>query len=240
MRKNLLVKNTKKCGVTSFFKYEELYLFLLICVLNSNGQSLRFNGSNNYVSLTNAASLRLTSFTLEAWIKVEGTGGTSNTGAGGVTAVPILTRGRGESDAPSNVNMNYFFGIDQNKKVTADFEESSGANHPVLSKTSIQDNTWTHVAVTYEPAAAVWRLYINGILETTKDVGSNIMPASISIQPAAIGTALNSGSVPQGYFKGKIDEVRIWNIRKTDSAIRKDYKAELTSAKGLIARYGPK
>jgi hypothetical protein len=30
MRKNLLVKNTKKCGVTSFFKYEEFIRYISV------------------------------------------------------------------------------------------------------------------------------------------------------------------------------------------------------------------
>lgn len=88
-----------------------VYLFVLICVVTGIGQSLRFNGSNNYVNLSNDASLRLNSFTLEAWIKVEENGSMCSTGAGGVWAIPILTRGRGESDAPANINMNYFLGI---------------------------------------------------------------------------------------------------------------------------------
>ena len=88
-------------------------LFWCLCVsllfyLAGNGQSLRFNGSTNYVKLGNDVALRLTGFTLEAWIKVEGAGLATSTGAGGVKAVPVLTKGRGEADAPASVNMNYF------------------------------------------------------------------------------------------------------------------------------------
>ncbi len=215
-----------------------LNVLMLSSALTTFSQSLSFNGSNNYVNLTNDTTLHLNSFTLEAWIKPGGAGTTTSTGSGGITAIPIITKGRGESDAPSNLNMNYFLGFDSNKKLTADFEESTGPNHPIISKAVIPDNIWTHVAVSYEAVSAVWKLYINGVLDTTKDLGSNKIPASGSIQPAAIGSALNSTGVPAGFFKGEIDEVRIWNIARSGTEILNNYKAEVTSGTGLAARYG--
>ncbi len=216
-----------------------IVLYLLMLVLVSLGQSsLKFNGTNSYVNLGNDITLHLKSFTLEAWVKVEGTGITASSGSGGLIAVPIITKGRGEADAPSNVNMNYFLGIDVNRKLTADFEEDAGPNHPIISKAAIPNGAWIHVAVTYEPVSAVWKLYINGALDTVKDIGSNKVPADVSIQPAAIGSALNSTNTPDGYFNGEIDEVRIWNVARTDSDIARNYRSELTSGTGLVARYG--
>ena len=203
--------------------------------------ALNFNGNSNYITFgvangsNGTQNLNLTKFTLEAWVKPVGTSLTTNSGSGGITAAPIVTKGRGESDAPANVNVNYLFGIDKNKKLVADFEESNGANHPVISTATIKDNVWTHVAVTYEPVYAKWKLYINGVLNITKDIGSNIKPVSTSIQHAAIGTAINSKGVAEGYFNGLIDEVRIWNVVRTDADILNNYKKEVTSGPGLIS-----
>jgi hypothetical protein len=215
-----------------------LSLLMLIAVLSTFGQSLKFNGTNSYINLTNNAALHLTSFTLEAWIKPEGTGVTTTTGTGGITAVPIVAKGRTEADAPASININYFLGIDKNKKLTADFEQGSGTNYPVVGSTAIKDSVWTHVAVSYEPVSAAWKMYINGVLDMTKDLGSNITPANTSIQPAAIATAINSTGAPAGYFKGNIDEVRIWKVVRTGTEILNNYKRELTSGTGLVARYG--
>ncbi len=203
----------------------------------SYGQSVQI-GSSNYIKLSNNASLQLKAFTLEAWIQPLGTGLTSSSGNGSNTAVPIITKGRGEADVPSNLNVNYFLGINAQKKLTADFEQSSGTNRFIISKTSIQDGSWTHVAVSYEPVSAVWKLYINGALDTTKDMGSNITPAYQSIQPAAIGSALNSKGTPQGFFNGKIDEVRIWKIARSSTDVLNNYKKELITGTGLVARFG--
>ena len=220
---------------------------LINAPLWSNGfdqiYALNFNGNSNYITFgvangsAGTQNLNLTSFTLEAWIKPGGTGLTTNSGSGGITAVPIISKGRGESDAPANLNVNYLFGIDKNKKLVADFEESNGANHPVTSTAVINDNVWTHVAVSYEPVSAKWKLYINGALNVTKDIGSNIKPVSTSIQHAAIGSAINSKGVAEGYFNGLIDEVRIWKVARTDADILNNYKKELASGTGLIARW---
>ncbi len=151
---------------------------------------------------------------------------------------PIVSKGRGESDAPAAVNVNYLLGIGTTKKLAADFETSSGTNYAVVSNTIIEDNIWTHVAVSYDPVSAVWKLYINGVLDVTKDLGSNITPANTSIQPAAIATAFNSNGLTEGYFKGNIDEVRIWNVVRTEAEISSNYPLELTSGAALVARYG--
>ncbi|HEX8678001.1 MAG TPA: LamG-like jellyroll fold domain-containing protein, partial [Segetibacter sp.] len=188
--------------------------------------------------LTNDAALQLSAFTLEAWVKPVGAGITTTSGSGGITAVPIITKGRSEADAPANINVNYLLGIDVNKKLIADFEQGSGTNRPVVGITSIPNNVWTHVAATYDPVSAVWKLYINGVLDLTKDLGSNITPANTSIQPAAIATAFTSTGVANGYFDGNIDEARIWNVVRTDAEILNNYKQELTSGTGLVARYG--
>lgn len=213
------------------------FIVVLLAVMNASTQSLLFDGSTNYVQLGNVSPLQLTAFTLEAWIRPAGAGKTANTGLGGVDAFPIVTKGRGEDDSPSNLNMNYFLGLRSDYKLVADFEESAGRNRPVNGKSVIPLNTWTHVAVTYDPESAIWRMYVNGVQDTAIDLGSNIYPANGSIQPAAIASALNSKSVAQGFFYGRIDEVRIWSIVRSATAIRDNYKKQLSGGTGLVARY---
>ncbi len=200
--------------------------------------SLDFNGTSDYVTFGAAPALNASAFTLEAWIKIQGTGVNTSTGTGGLaTVVPIVSKGRGEAETPANLNMNYFMGI-SGSQLAADFEEGSGPNHPVTGNASIPSNTWTHVAVTYDPVGAIWNLYINGVLDKTLDIGSNILPASTSIQHAGVGTAMTSTGAAAGFFNGLIDEVRIWNVVRTPTEIFDNYTAELASGAGLIGRWG--
>ena len=76
------------------------------------GTALQFDGANDYVTFGTASSLGAQVFTIETWLKRTGAGVTTSTGTGGLSAaVPLVAKGRGEAEN-SNVDMNYFFGID--------------------------------------------------------------------------------------------------------------------------------
>src|SRR6266545_3000463 len=204
------------------------------------GAALSFDGVNDYVTFGAAPGLGTATFTLETWFKRIGTGVGTSTGSGGiVTAVPLVTKGRAEAEN-SNVDMNYFLGIDAaGGTLVADFEEgaagaSPGLNHPVAGVTAIQNNVWYHAAATYD--GATWRLYLNGALEKQLAVGQP--PRSDSIQHAGLATAMNSTGVAAGFFQGILDEARIWNFARTQAQIQLTMNLELPSAPGLIGRWG--
>ena len=211
--------------------------------------SVDFNGVHDYITFGTAPSLNTTApastgFTLEAWIKIEGNGVTTSTGTGGVTAIPIVAKGRSESDA-SGVNMNYFLGITSTDVLVADFEEASGSNtglnHPISGNgagATVTRNVWTHVAVTYSISSGLWNLYRNGVNAGTLGIAGGIVPENISKQYASIGSALNSTGVPAGFFYGKIDEVRIWNRPLSPSEISANMNLQLTGGSGLLGRWG--
>jgi hypothetical protein len=208
-------------------------------ITNAYNVSLNFGGTNGYVSFGNPAALGLSQFTLEAWIYKTGNGVTVSTGAGGVTGQPIVAKGRDESEG-NNKDLNYFLGVNSTGKLIADFEEGSagaspGANHPLTGTTTLSNNTWYHVAVTYN--ASILRLYIDGNSEASLTV--NRPAQSASIQPVSIGSALNSTNVASGFFQGKIDEVRIWNIARTQASIQATINMQLSSVQtGMVARWG--
>ena len=191
--------------------------------------ALQFDGSTQYATFGTAGrdSLGLSTFTLELWFRRTGAGTTATSGSGGVVAVPLLTKGRGEGDG-SNIDMNYFLGIRaSDNMLVADFEDmTSGGNHPIAGVTAIPyatDAPWHHAAVTYD--GTKWQLFLDGRLEAELTVGQT--PRYDSIQYAALGAALNScgqqsGGSRTGYtcptvtdtgeFAGVLDEARIWNV----------------------------
>lgn len=219
--------------------YLILSLLLLLPGFVKAQQAFEFNGTNQYITFGTAAGLGSATFTLECWFYKNGTGSTTTSGSGGITTiVPIISKGRGEADG-DNRDMNYIFGINTATGVLcADFEEgagqpSIGLNHPVQGTTVILDNQWYHAAVTFD--GAKWRLYLNGLLEATDSIG--VLPRSNSIQHAGIATAMTSTGVPQGYFQGIIDEVRIWNIARSMQDIRDSINKQVPTATGLIGRW---
>jgi hypothetical protein len=208
--------------------------------IEATGFALQFDGANDYVTFGQAASLGLAQFTLEGWIKRTGNGATTTTGTGGVTAVPLITKGRGEGDN-SNLDMNYFLGIQASTNyLCADFEEGAGGstpglNHPICGSTAIPANSvWRHVAATYSGTS--WALYLDGAAQGTLSVGQPLR--SDSIQHAGIATAMTSTGAPAGFFTGVMEEVRIWNRALTQAEIQGNMYQAMTSGSGLVARWG--
>ena len=202
--------------------------------------SLTLEGVNSYISFGNNLNLGLSQFTLETWFMRKGPGSPAASGSGGVVAIPLIAKGRGESDG-NNRDMNYFLGIDTATGfLIADFEEAigernPGRNHPILGATLIENNVWYHAAVSYD--GATWNLYLNGNLENQLFIGQ--LPQSMSIQHASVGSALNSVGTPEGYFNGQLDEVRIWNFARSQNEIRQTMNAQITQPdSGLILRLG--
>jgi hypothetical protein len=233
--------NGKYC-FTNFLSLSFSACLLFLSQL-SNGQSIQLNGTNQYINVGNTSSLHLTSFTLEAWIKIEGSGViTSTSSNGGFTnVVPIITKGRAENDNIKASQINYFLGYQPStNKLVADFEDNAtAANHPVSSAGTLSTCTWTHVAASFNVSSNTWKLYINGTLNKTLSLGTAIYtPESSSEVNAAIGTSFNSTSTADGFFNGRIDEARIWNVVRTDAQILANYNAELTSGTGLVSRWG--
>ena len=202
----------------------------------AQGAALLFNGSNQYVTFGAASGLGASVFTLECWFYWTGGGATTTTGTGGLNPViPLVTKGRGEGDG-SNVDMNYFLGI-SGGKLAADFEAySGGQNYPVIGTTTVTANAWHHAAATYN--GSCWQLYLDGNPDTAGTTCPGLVPRYDSIQHAGIGTAMTSAGSAAGFFQGRIDEVRIWNVARTDAEISGNMDQEITSATGLIGRWG--
>lgn len=179
----------------------------------------KFDGAAAQVRLENTTYLLgMARFTISCWFKKTGAGVTATTAGGadgfptGDPIVPLVTKGRGESDG-SNVDCNWFLGLNKvsngaTYKLAADFEDmATGGNHRIVGTTSIVDGTWYHGAVTFDGAAL--KLYLNGTLEAT--VTTSAVPRSDSIQKAGIGTSYTSGSVAGGFFAGLLCGVAIWS-----------------------------
>lgn len=226
--------------------------------------ALQFNGTNQYVTYGAAAGLGAQSFTLELWFMRTGAGVAASTGTLGLdggdpsrpTAIPLLTKGRGEADGTTQ-DMNFFLGLtSDNGRLAVDFEDKnsttgatgdgSGLNHPFIGGTAVSLNVWHHAAATYDSSTGIWSLYLDGNPDgqSTPRVanapGSPIaLPQNNSIQHAAIGSALTSTGVAAGFFQGQIDEPRVWSSVRSQAQVQSTMNSEITGATaGLSGRWG--
>ncbi|WP_028282916.1 LamG-like jellyroll fold domain-containing protein [Olleya marilimosa] len=91
-------------------------------------------------------------------------------------------------------------------------------------------NTWYHVVVSYDYATQTLKLYKDGILIDS----NNNVPAPNNGNDIHIGSYDDANNL----FNGSIDEVRIWNVVRTEEQINGSKNCELQGDEaGLIAYY---
>lgn len=166
--------------------------------LNSNignNNALNFvKASSQYVTVPHSASFNFgTAFTMEAWVNYSGVNST------------ILDKGNYSHlwslNANGNANKMGFFILNQ------------GGNTGVwvYSNTSVPENTWVHVAITFDNGTLTF--YINGVPS-----GSASVAISQDTQPLNIGRQQPT-SCACNHFNGTMDELRIWNFAKSEAEI---------------------
>ena len=153
-----------------------------------------FNGVSSYASVPNSSGLSPTAaVTLEAW----------------VFPTQLLPTTMGVIG--KNYQTSYFLGIQSSGRVV--FYPKGGLSFRSRVTGVIPVNRWTHIAGTYDGTTT--RIYINGVQDTsstgyTGAVGTNT--DSLFIGADRVGP-------PTLFFKGLIDNVRIWAAARTAAQI---------------------
>jgi len=80
---------------------------------------------------------------------------------------------------------------------------------------NLQDNTWHHIVLTF--GSGIKKVYLNGVLEGTNNIGSDIDSNS--------GVHFNIGRGTWGYFPGIIDEVKIYSRALSAAEIEAMYNS---------------
>ncbi|MCC7464718.1 MAG: T9SS type A sorting domain-containing protein [Saprospiraceae bacterium] len=103
----------------------------------------------------------------------------------------------------------------------------NGAWFQVVDQTPLKPFEWTHVALTYDEAGGLMRLYRNGNLVSE---AQNIPPHN--------DPNLYVGAYAGGYtFHGRIDEVRIWDHPRTQDDIRANLCQKLKGNEAGLSAY---
>ena len=181
---------------------------MMICYTNrTNAQALNF-GAYSFIDIGNDILPNNQSYTKEAWIRV------------------------------------YYYVNFHGCNILSAFDHPFWLENGVLcaannygdsAKITVQDpagqiglNTWIHVAVTYDAASTTMKLYKNGTLIATN-----------TNAPSYITSDLNIGAQEFGDFfdGGDIDEVRLWNVARTQSQIQGAMNTDVAQNSNLVAYY---
>lgn len=176
------------------------------------GNAVTLDGVNDFVNLGNPAALQLTgSMTVSAWVYV-------NSFPSDDAAV-ISKRTAGE--------IGYQLDITKDtgpRTIGFKLTNSSGGEMFRYGATTLQLNTWYHIAGVYNAANQTLDVYLNGALDDGQLVGS----VTSSQQNSTANVNIGRRSSNTGFeFAGRIDDVRIADHALTQTQIQTDMATPL-------------
>ena len=186
--------------------------------------TLNLNGSNQFVDVSDNASLNFgssTDFTLEAQILLNG----SNSSFNGLIA-------KGGASFPW---AGYQIAVYQNVLVGEIGNGSTFVGTPegLQGTTNLNDGNWHHVAMVVSRSSSNAKLYVDGNLEAS--VNSSVIANNIS-NTSDLYIGVERGL--SNFFNGKMDEIRIWNTARTQAEIQANkYISINPSSSGLVSYY---
>jgi concanavalin A-like lectin/glucanase superfamily protein/PKD domain-containing protein len=187
------------------------------------GQAFSFNDAyQQYVKVPHSADLDLkNALTIEAWVMK----------TGGCAPLNCFIVAKGNQDFSANTQngryglliYNPMYGPGRDSRVALSFNTGIWQD-VVYGTTKIQDNTWYHVAGTWDGSTA--KIYVNGALENSAAKTGTILDTTNNGSLTIGAEIFADGWIPQGeYFHGSIDEVEIFNRALTAEEIRSIYRA---------------
>jgi len=179
------------------------------------GQSLFFDGVDDYVDPGNGISLNVSSgqgFTITAWVKTSDSYG-------------LIVALRNSTDV-GNVVFDLPIGYNGDTTLAGNFlplmryDDKTGLAQ-ITSSQNIADNKWHFVATVLDQNGNTFKAYVDTNVYST----GQTVDGSITTQERAIGSErewvrTGYGTADQQYFNGLIDGVRIYNRALSAKAIR--------------------
>ncbi|MEG4836976.1 LamG domain-containing protein [Microcoleus sp. B9-D4] len=179
-----------------------------------------FDGVNDYISLPNLNYDFSQGFTVEAWVSYDSFQELSNiiqfTGKLGSTEM-VIAFGK----MPKTNKLTLFVSKDRTGKPTSGFASNDIKPKP---------GEWIHLAATFDSSGNI-RLYKHG--------STLLMPNAQSNESQSFDSTTNYIGKSNSLFKGKISDLRIWNVVRTEEDIRKNMYMQLTDQEVGLVGYWP-
>jgi Ca2+-binding RTX toxin-like protein len=203
----------------------------VMAIVNDN-KAISFDGIDDYVVIPNSDAINFDNnqnFTVELWVKID-----PNQVDLDYVDNDILEKwsnaAPGTPDRPYPFVIRYF--RDTNTIQAARYDGTNGAG--AVSITKFNDGQYHHIAFVKD--GSTLKLYIDGQLEssatdTTTGSTQNSSPLFVGRRgPSTYGPFDN-------HLKGEVDELRIWNVARTEKQIKGNLNRELTGKENGLVGY---
>ena len=166
------------------------------------GLGLLFDGTDDYLSVADAASLDCAAVTVAAWVKLDATW----------AAVGYVLAKCEDSGS----QYSYGFGCSAALKPFLLISNDGAAGTAETANAAISAATWHHVVATYAETdgllAGTYLLYVDGALVASDGIGAD-PTIHVGTGRVTVGARWDSTEVAEAVeeFKGRIGGVRVWN-----------------------------
>ena len=158
------------------------------------GNALRLNGTSEYASTPDEASLDVTkAITMAAWVR-----------PGRYATQDLIAKDINGSIDGYQLSLATTKGDDSSQRAFVRFNEAANGDGLRVNASTMYpiDGSWQHVAATYDGTTI--KLYIDGVLE-----GSMPWTGTIASNATALGIGAQSNNTR--WFQGDLDDVRLYN-----------------------------
>lgn len=174
-------------------------------VVNAQNAALSFNGSADYIEITNADQLNFaTNFTIEAWVQLDKTNGTNF----------ILSK-----SWCGNSEYAYTFNV-VDGKVRWGWNNNGNCNFSSMVETTnviYNPGDCHHLALTH--SSSMVKIYVDGVEVPTSLMLGNYSDIAPSTEPFRLGIYKGINGNFLYFMDGKIDELKIWNTIRTPQQV---------------------
>ncbi|MBB3207905.1 CSLREA domain-containing protein, partial [Rhodopirellula rubra] len=182
---------------------------------NQDDGHLEFDGTDDYVAITSSPELTMSNtMTMEAWVRPDASANTDR----------MILNKEGE----------YEMSVDADGSIKWAFANSDPGWAWHDTNYTLTDGEWAHVAVSYNNGTV--STYVNGELVEVYEGSGTIGDSHPTLNELHIG---GRGNNPTGqYFQGGIDDVRVWNVVRSQAEIRDGIDTPPTGSEtGLVGYY---
>jgi len=156
-----------------------------------------FDGSNDYISVSDSASLTSSSFAAEIWIKPDSTSDQS-----------II-----EKSNPNTNQRAWEVGVvSGNIKFAVYNGPGGGATQDSVSSSSISAGTWYHILAIHDDTGNELKLFVNNV-ETSKAYSAGVAGGTADLH---ISSRINGAGARVEYFNGDMGFARVYDDNITD------------------------
>ncbi len=184
------------------------------CEIGAGNSAVYFDGINDIVVVPRSPTLEpANELTVEAWVKADS--------AGAYHARLIR----------NSVATGYILAWQQSGDGHVQLRMDQGGNAVVAADnvpTSTYFGQWVHVAGVYSATQHFCRLYVNGVLKDNKTANGTLVYSNSAF---AIGNSFYGNES----FYGRIDEMRVWNVARTQQQLNDNKSKRLSGSEpGLV------